>query len=159
MTRSSTSSPVRGGQQARRGPRRWVTAGAFAAAASFLAGGCASWFGDENSAPRPFDVVITNDSNDPIYYAFGSADAAQPSGRFETVYPGESFSLGRGSFESRDQVGGCFRRPLWVLTSRSGQIYQQGDISEYADDLEIIRHFSPGECTDQEQIIVEYDGP
>ena len=42
--------------------------------------------------------------------------------------------------------------------SRSGRTYQQGDIAEFATDIEIIRHFRPGDCTDEEQIVVACDG-
>lgn len=102
--------------------------------------------------------MVANQSGRPIYYAFGDSDPDEPTGRFETVFPGEEFSLGFGVAAIGDEPGGCFKQALWVLTDRTGQTYEQGDISEYADDYEIIRHFSSGECTDQEQIIVEYDG-
>lgn len=130
-----------------------------ALAACLVAGGCTDWFGDENTSPAQFEVVVSNQSDREIYYAFGESDATEPTGRFETVLPGEEFSLGFGVAVVGDEPGGCFTQPFWVLTSRSGRTYRQGEISEYADDLGIIRHFSAGDCTDQEQITVEYDGP
>jgi hypothetical protein len=128
-------------------------------AACFFTSGCTDWFGDENTAPRPFEVVVVNNSDQPIYHVFGEADATEPEGRFSATRPEEESVIGIGVAKVGDELGGCFDDNLWLVVSRSGERYRQGDISEYADDLDIIRHFSPGECTDQEQIIVEYDGP
>lgn len=138
--------------------RRPRLAASFCLAACLVAQGCAGWFGDENTSPARFEVVVSNQSDRDIYFAFGESGDTEPTGRFETVFPGEEFSLGFGVAAVGDEPGGCFTQPVWVLTSRSGQSYRQGDISEYADDFEVIRHFGTGECTDQEQIVVEYDG-
>lgn len=94
---------------------------------------------------------------------FGPPEATEPSGRFG-VAPGLQLPIRIGlSSDDGGEPGGCFEEHLWALVSRSGQtyqqdIYQQGDISQYVDDYEIIEHFSPGDCTDRSEIRVEYDG-
>ena len=132
---------------------------ACALAVCLVAGGCTDWFGDENTTPARFEVVVANHSDQPVYHVFGDADADEPTGRFSATRSEEASTIRIGVAKVGDDPGGCFDNNLWVLTSRSGQSFRQGDISEYAGDLEVIRHFSPGECTEQEQIIVEYDGP
>ena len=127
-------------------------------AAGMLMPACTGWFGDENSTPAKFEVRAVNQTDRPIYVVFGPADATEPSGRFSAVRPREERPIRVGVAAVGDEPGGCFEHPLWLIASRSGQSYQQGNIAEYADDLEIVRHFKPGECTDQEQIVVEYYG-
>lgn len=130
-------------------------------AACLLVAGCTSWFGDENTTPAQFEVVVVNNSDQPVYHVFGDVNATEPAGLFSATRSEEESAIRIGVAKVGDEPGGCFNDNLWLLVSRSGQRYRQGDISQYADDHEIIRHFRPGECTDQdqEQIVVEYDGP
>jgi hypothetical protein len=105
--------------------------------AGVLTGGCADWFGDENSTPAKFEVVIANMSDQWIYFSFGQADATQLSGRAQPVGPGKTLAVGIGVAAPSDEPGGCFKQPLWITTSTSDQRYGRGDVAEYADDLEI----------------------
>jgi hypothetical protein len=124
-----------------------------------VCGACAHPFGDENSAPSPFEVLVVNESGEPLYFTTTEPEVTEPGGRFSAVRSGEEVSIGMGRFGVEDRPGGCFDKHLWFFRSVSNRPYPQGtDISEHLDDIELVGHFLPGECTDQEQIIFEYDG-
>jgi hypothetical protein len=121
---------------------------------------CAHILGDENSSPEQFEVVVINNSDEPVYSVHSPPEATAPTGAIGAVRVGEERSIGIGVAAIGDEPGGCFDSHLWLLRSRTGRTYPQADeVSDYADEFEVIRHFAPDECTDQEQIIVEYDGP
>lgn len=127
-------------------------------AASMVIGACGNWPPEENAIQGKFEVVVVNDSDQPIYRVFGSPEATAPSGRFEVAFPDRERRIRIGNATADDEPGGCFEEHLWLIVSRSDQAYQQGDISQYADDFEIIEHFRPGDCTDQEELRIEYNG-
>lgn len=127
--------------------------------AGTASGACGSWPPDENANRGNFEVLVVNNSEEHIYRVFGPPEATEPSGRFSVALPGQERRIRIGlSSDDGGETGGCFEEHLWLLVSRSGETYQQGDISEYVDDYEIIEHFSPGVCTDRTKIRVEYDG-
>lgn len=134
--------------------------GTLTAIAALLTGACAYPFGDENTAPRQFEVLVANGTDQPIYFTSTQPDVTEPSGRFSAIRAGEERAIGIGVAAVGDEPGGCFDDHLWLFRTLSDQEYRQGtDISDHLDDVEIVGHFPAGDCTDEEQIVVEYDGP
>jgi hypothetical protein len=131
---------------------------ALAVTATIVIAACGNWPPDENAIRGKFEVVVDNNSDKRVYRVFGAPDESEPSGRFGFALPGEEHRIRIGNATADDKPGGCFEQHLWLIVSRSDQDYQQGDISQYADDFEIIEHFRPGDCTDQEELRIEYNG-
>jgi hypothetical protein len=76
-----------------------------------LTSACTGWFGDENSTPAKFEVVAVNQTDEPIYVVFGSADATEPSGRFSALRPGEERPIRIGVAAVGDEPGVASRIP------------------------------------------------
>lgn len=109
---------------------------------------------DENFTPSQITVSVTNETGSVIYWTKAPADAAQPStdpGVYEPIVHNETSPIPAGGTRL-DDTGGCFDdEQLWLVRSRSGQLWDFGD-ELVPSDIEILQHFPPDTCAGPEGI-------
>lgn len=119
-----------------------------------LVSACEHPFGDEGAVFTELELVVRNDSDEPIYFVRG--DAGPPEmvrGIINVVAPGESGTSGLGGERDDTVPGGCMEgQQVWIFRNVSEKSLRQGDLPERMDDIEIVHHIPDGTCFDEDTV-------
>lgn len=142
--------------------------------AAAVASGCSPGNTEGGGARPEFYWTIVNNSDKPIFTVLQQGDRATgviepgdpelPEGNFSAVIPaGEDVQFQEGRAVAGDTApGGCFSgQDRWVVRSRSGDtegFRVRSPVEGIVEDLEVLWYVSGGTCTDQDELIWEYDG-
>ena len=134
-----------------------------------------SGVGGEGGSDRPdFYWTIVNNSNETIFTVLQQGDRATgviepgdpelPEGNFSVAFPaGEDVQFREGWAVAGDtSPGGCYNgQDRWVVRSRSGDLDSSwigSPVNDVVEDLEVLWHIDGSMCTDQENLVWEYNG-
>jgi hypothetical protein len=119
-----------------------------------LVSACEHPFGDEGAVFTEFELVVYNDSDEPIYIAVAAAGPSDDvKGIVDAALPGDRATVGLGGERDDTVPGGCLNgQEVWVFRNLSDTPIRDRDLPDRLGDIEVVHHIPDGTCFDEDTV-------